>query len=261
MKKVDIDEHIKNKNFVKKRIEERIKKIEAELVEEIQQEEVVEEIVEDNDNKMNDEKVEDKAHDIEKSADHLKIEEIDVQSIHDEESNNRHNKSEEEPVKKQEYVPVKEKEIVKSVITKEEPEPIRKNEPENKIKDMKLYERLKARAEEYKRANDYFIHIQNQKQADDSRSKTITIIKALKEMEQGKEIDEFDLPNDITADYICDMTTQQRLENFKTIGKELTNKKKDIKEELENKIEQIKLLSKKEQEKKVRYPYLETNPR
>jgi hypothetical protein len=46
LKKLEIDEHVRNKNFVKKRIEERIKKIEVEveIPEEIQQEEEVVEV-------------------------------------------------------------------------------------------------------------------------------------------------------------------------------------------------------------------------
>jgi hypothetical protein len=46
------------------------------------------------------------------------------------------------------------------------------------------------------------------------------------------------------------MSPKQRLDNFTIIGKELTNKKKDVKEDLENKVEQIKLLKKKNKKKK-----------
>lgn len=231
LSKLDIDQHIKNKNFVKKRIEKRILLIEGELNEEIHEAEEVEEDLKEIpqiENKIEEFQV--------VNTKNIKIEDIDQS---------------------------KDDSIIVKHVEEKKPEALKISEIESKpiihtqeqavinIKDKKLYHRLKARAEEYKRANDYFIHIQNQKQADDSRAKTITIIKALKEIELGRDVDELSLPNDLTADYICDMSTQQRLENFKIIGKELTNKKKDIKDELESKIEQIKLLNKKEQEKKV----------
>ena len=203
LKKLVIDEYIKNKNFVKKRIEKRILKLDEEINSEIKQEDEVEEI----------------------------------KSVREEVNKISHKDD---------------------IVIKDE---ILDNTNENKDKkiiDNKLYDKLKFRAEEYKRANDYFIQIQNQKQADDSRNKAIILIKALKQLEEGREIDELSLPNDLTADYICDCSTQDRLKNFKIIGDELTNKKKVIKAELEEKINQIKLLNKREQEKKVYSNNIET---
>jgi hypothetical protein len=198
LERIDKDDMIKNKLFVKTRISERVAIIEGEIAQEVVQEEEPEEVKE------------------------VEEEKVEVDEV--------------EEVKSIESVPIVE---VKQV-AKVEPAKPKVEEKKSLIKNETLYAKLKARAEEYKRANDYFNEIDNQKQADDSRKRAVEIIMALKKMEKGDEIDEFDLPMDVSPDYICDCSKSDRANHFNTIIKELTKMKNNYSDELNAKIEEMK---------------------
>jgi hypothetical protein len=202
LKRIDQDDMIKNKFFVKNRIQNRINIIEGEIVEDIPEEpDDVEEVKE--------------VEQVDEVEEANAVEEVKV----------RREVTKVEEVKR-------ENKIVEKVVPKEEPKSLNYDEA--------LYAKLKKRAEEYKKANDYFTKIDNQKLVDDSRKKAVEIITALKKMEKGEEVDEFELPIDVNPDYICDCSKAERQKHFNTMIKEFTRMKNEYNEEINLKVEELK---------------------
>ena len=228
--KLDSEEKIQNRNFVKKRIEKRINLIEAELSQEVEAEaEDPEPVVEVKAEVKAEAKAEVKAEAKAKAEEKPKLIEEVIKS----------------PISKQQNpTVVKEAEANKTIKSKKSlkgsiiANEIKSEQPiEIKIKNQKLYDDATVRCDEYRKAVNYFINIESLKQAEDARSKVSKLIKALESMEKGKIIDEIDLPITITPDYICNMTKQERLNNFSIIIKDFSKKKNDINAQIKNAVD------------------------
>jgi hypothetical protein len=210
LKRVDEDPYIKNKEFVKNRIQTRINIIKEELNQQIENEP-------------------------ENQA-------LDEEAIIKEKNYNEVCKNEnviKEPSKESKEIKIEEK------IIEKKPSKEIKVKIEDKIKDKRLYEDTKIKADEYKQAVDYFLQIESMKQADDAREKAKVLNQALFQMEEGKSVDEFSLPISVTPDYICNMSKQERLNNFSIIIKDFSAKKNELNEKLEKAINGFKGIDKK----------------
>jgi hypothetical protein len=204
-KRIDEDQNIKNKVFVKNRIQTRINIIKDELnqqVENVEDGEANAQVPIEN---------------VEVSTNQVSVEKVDE------------SKSQEKIIDS------------KNTQIKEEKIEIKKLE----IKDKKLYQETKLKAEEYKQAVEYFLQIESMKQADDAREKARILNDAIIKMEEGKTVDEFSLPISITPDYICNMSKQERLNNFSVIIKDFSAKKNELNQKLEKAINGFKGIDKK----------------
>jgi len=227
--KIDADEKIKNKNFLKKRINKRIEIIESELNQEIEEEPV------ETEKEVNEKPV-------------VK----ETNSIKSPETNQKNPRTEKKQKEIEEKVSNTNKQssvVINSNDTKSKPEQI---EPQvNKIKNPKLYNEIISRSEEYRKAVEYFVNIESLKQAEDARSKVLALNKALESMEQGKSVDEIDLPIAITPDYICNMSKQERLNNFSIIIKDFSRKKNELNMGIKNSIDAYNKLDQRTQKNLV----------
>lgn len=119
------------------------------------------------------------------------------------------------------------------------------------IKDMFLYETLKKRMTEYKLAIEYFEKNGLQEQEKDAISKAREIQKAIIKLEDGKEIDELNIPESTSPEYICGYSKQERLEKFTKLIKEYNNIKNEISAQQNKVLERFNQLAKKDQLKIV----------
>jgi hypothetical protein len=215
IKRIDTDDYIKNKNFVKKRIMTRINIIKEELAQEVPENE-------------EEEVIDEKAHE------------------HVEENLNAEDKSSNKKIEKDESQVLVEDDV-KVSLKKEKPNPIEsiKEKPKPRIKDEEIYEKAKRKLIEYKAAVEYFIKIDSSKQAEDAKSKVVELNKGIKLMEEGKAVDEFSLPIDITPDYITGMTKQERLNNFATITKDFSKQKNELNAKMTSAVNTLKSEDKK----------------
>lgn len=199
--KIETEDKIKNKNFLKKRIEKRIEIIENELNQEIQDE------PEDNTQQDKREEKDESPSIIQQNTEGKDKKEVET------------NKT----IKGLKTL----KTIRESHIVFDENK-VSEVAEEKKIKNQTLYDEITIRKDEYRKAVEYFINIESLKQAEDARSKVSILSKALDSMEYGKIVNEIDLPITITPDYICNTTKQERLNNFSVIIKDFSKKKNDI---------------------------------
>lgn len=119
------------------------------------------------------------------------------------------------------------------------------------IKDMFLYETLKKRFTEYKLAIEYFEKNGLNEQEKDAMSKAREIQKAIIKLEDGKEIDDMNIPESINPEYIYGCSKQERLENFTKLIKEYNNIKNEISAQQNKVLERFNQLQKKDQLKIV----------
>jgi hypothetical protein len=203
-KRIDEDQNINNKVFVKNRIQTRINIIKDELNQQVENVE---------DAEANAQVPIEK----EASTNQVSVDKVDE------------SKSQEKIIDS------------KTTQIKEEKIEIKKLE----IKDKKLYQETKLKAEEYKQAVEYFLQIESMKQADDAREKARILNDAIIKMEEGKSVDEFSLPISITPDYICNMSKQERLNNFSVVIKDFSAKKNELNQKLEKAIIGFKGIDKK----------------
>lgn len=218
LQRIDKDSFIKNKEFVKNRIKKRMTTINDELNQQPPEEaEVVEDIKKEENNEQPP-----------KSVTTLKKSTLSSYSQNLKQSD------------------IQEVENVKVEEIKLKPEVIKP-----KIKNQKLYDETKAKLEDYKLAVDYFMNIESMKQAEDAREKAQILNKAIEEMEAGKAVDELNLPIAITPDYICNMSKQERLNNFSVIIKDFSAKKNEENQRLEKAINGFKTIDKKSFLKRV----------
>ena len=121
------------------------------------------------------------------------------------------------------------------------------------IKDEFLYEALKKRLSEYKLALEYFEKHNLSEQEKISIAKAREIQKAINILEAGNEIQDFDIPESISPDFICGCSKQERFDNYSNIVKEF-NKMKNEEVCKRNKImEKFNQMEKKEQNKCVNF--------
>lgn len=208
IKKIDTDDYIKNKEFVKQRIQNRIDILKTEIEQNIEQE--------------NDEEEEEVKEDTNESN-----------KLINRDNDNNSSKSEEEI--KPEEIKLKESKI--KVV--ESPKKI-------DIKDKILHKKVLNLIDEYKKALEYFMRIESQSQAEDARGKLRELSKAQNLLEKGKDIDEFALPINVSPDYICNMSAQERLNSFSKIIKDFSARKNELNEKLNKTIEKYKSGEKKD---------------
>jgi hypothetical protein len=119
------------------------------------------------------------------------------------------------------------------------------------IKDMFLYETLKKRMIEYKLAIEYFEKNGLQEQEKDANAKAREIQKAIIKLEDGKEIDDVNIPESVNPEYICGCSKQERLEKFTKLIKEYNHIKNEISAQQNKVLERFNQLQKKDQLKIV----------
>jgi hypothetical protein len=74
-------------------------------------------------------------------------------------------------------------------------------------------------------------------------------------MENGEEVDELNLPIDVSPDYICGCSKQDRLNKYSNIIKEYSNKKNELSQKIEKAKQTIQSTNnKREIEKNVIFP-------
>lgn len=71
-------------------------------------------------------------------------------------------------------------------------------------------------------------------------------------MEKGQDVDELALPIDITSDYICGCSKQERMNNFATIIKDLSSRKNEAQAKLDKSLQTFQAGNKREIEKNVK---------
>lgn len=122
-----------------------------------------------------------------------------------------------------------------------------------------LLKTVKERLEHYKEAIKYFNKIGSGTQQQDAFEKAKELSKAVKLIEEGKEneVEEFSLPIDITPEYICGYSKQERLNKYSEIIKEFSKRKNELIDNLNKIKEKFKSLDKRELVKMVNHisPY------
>jgi hypothetical protein len=91
----------------------------------------------------------------------------------------------------------------------------------------------------------------NSNSAQDALGKASQLVKAIKLMEEGEEVDELILPIQVTTDYICGCSQQERLNHFNTVIKEFSERKNKMKIEFQHYQDNMKGIDKKEFVKRV----------
>lgn len=124
------------------------------------------------------------------------------------------------------------KEIEKEDITSEQQKSNREEIKIKKeeIKKSPLYQLLKKRFIEYKSAVDYFkeYNLQEQKKkAIEDATKIIKIIKHIQDKNTTEDINENDIPKEISPEYICGYSMKERLERYRTILLRLLKEKEE----------------------------------
>jgi len=121
------------------------------------------------------------------------------------------------------------------------------------IKDKFLYETLNKRLNEYQLAIEYFDKHSLTSQSNDAFGKIREIKKVLHLLESGEEdIDQKEIPESITPDYISGCTKQERFEKFSKLIKEYSNMKNELVNKRNKILERFNLMEKRDQNKIVK---------
>ena len=169
-----------------------------------------------------------------------------ISIIEEELKKNIDEEDDEEPEKEQ-APKIEEKKKKEELLTKKSLNPmytVEKGEEEKEI--QRLTQVVKDRLNEYRAAQDYFKTNELSEQQMDAIQKTKAICIELKKIQDGKwkEVNEFKLPDPVTPEYIYGYSKEVRLEKFKKIMTEYNKQRKGIQEEINNKLEAFKKLSK-----------------
>lgn len=126
-------------------------------------------------------------------------------------------------------------------------------EPIKKITiNEELANLIKSRIYQYKNAYYYFL-LNEMSERQEEASKIAKILNDdLKKVQKGEEVNEFDLPLDITPDFINGCKFEERKTKFDFIKKNIEDKKNILVEELNSLIKKFQGLTKTEIEKNVR---------
>ena len=209
----------KNKNSVSmeaykiavNRIKERIEIIEEEISQEIPEEEV-EEVVEEE--KKEDEKQNEEVKMEEKAEEVEKVQEVQKEE-----------KKEEE---------VKQVQEIKKVVV-----------------DERIISIIKQRLANYRNSYSYFIKHSLSSRAEEANRRSNILFTELKKAQKGEEVNEFELPIDITPDFICGYSSDERQKKYYSLIKEISDKKTQLKTNLDELVNKFNGYSKKEIEKHV----------
>lgn len=119
------------------------------------------------------------------------------------------------------------------------------------IKDMFLYETLKKRLSEYKLAIEYFEKHDLNDLEKNATNKAREVQKAIIKMEDGKDIDDLNIPESVSPEFICGCSKKERLEKFTTLIKEFQNNKNELITQQNKLLEKFNQMAKKDQQKIV----------
>ena len=169
-----------------------------------------------------------------------------ISIIEEELKKNIEEEGDEEPEKEQ-APKVEEKKKAEALSTKKSLNPmytVPKGQEEKEIK--RLTQVVTDRLNEYRAAIDYFKTNELAEQQTEAIQKLKAICIELKKIQDGKwkEVNEFKLPDPVTPEYIYGYSKEVRLEKFKKIMTEYNKQRKAVQEEMNNKIEAFKKLSK-----------------
>ena len=132
---------------------------------------------------------------------------------------------------------------IESTVEKTEPQKI-----EIKINE-KLQKIVKNKLFDYKNAYYYFINNNLSLRAEEAAKKLSYLFSENKKIENGEDINEFELPIDITPDFICGYSSDERFIKYRDLIKEISNKKTSLSDSLNELISKFNNYSKKEIEK------------
>lgn len=212
--KVNEDE----KEFLIQRIEERIKIIDYELSQEqVEEEEEEEKEKDENGNKNENEN---------KNNDQLN----DNKEILDVKEDNQSNIVSE----------------VKEVTKEKEVKKVSEVKP---VLDPEIGKLIENKIEIYKKAMNYFLNNNLTDQAQDAKTKLMEISKIKEKYNKGSTINEYELPLDITPDYISNCSSQERAKKYYTLAKDFSDRKAKLNEDLQDFLNKVKLLEKRQLEK------------
>ena len=223
---------------LKNRIKDRIEVLKQELDELAQQENDEEEpAVEDT--TSNEQIVKEKNDDISKSVEPVKEEKKDdANKINEEDKKDNKEELKEEEKKS---IIKEEKKIDTSKVKPKEVEPV--NRIVDSSKNEETIKKLTERLNEYRDAIDYFVRIDKLDSIEECKNRARQLDQAIKALSRGEEIDEFSLPLNVTPDFICGMTRQERAKKFTEIVKYYLLREKEQKRLLsvqKNKYTQMK---------------------
>ena len=226
---------------LKKRINDRIEVLKQELIELSQQAEE-EEPVQD-ETTSNEQNVKEKD-DVNKPVEPVEEEKKDevLNKANEEEKTSNIIKEEVKEEEKKDII--KEENKKESIKVKPKPKEV---EPVNRIVDSSKNEetikKLTERLNEYRDAIDYFVRIDKLDSIEECKNRARQLDQAIKALSKGEEIDEFSLPLNVTPDFICGMTRQERAKKFTEIVKYYLLREKEQKRLLsvqKNKYTQMK---------------------
>lgn len=158
-------------------------------------------------------------------------------------------KEEEKPkeIIKEEVKPKEEAKKETTQVKPKETTQVKPKEPVNKIVDSSKNEetikKLTDRLNEYRDAIDYFVRIDKLDSIEECKNRARQLDKAIKALSRGEEIDEFSLPLNITPDFICGMSREERTKKFTEMVKYFILREKEQKHLLsvqKNKYTQMK---------------------
>ncbi len=231
LKTVDLDNKLKYKNYVKKRINDRINILEKEI------EELKEKISKQNEEEEEEKvsKQNEKEEKISKQNEEEEEEKVSKQNEEEEEGKKAKLNEEEEKVSKQNE---KEGKITKQNDEEEEEKISNLNEEEEdrKKKEDEIKEILNERLTEYLNAQKYFEeNDMSEIQKNKAENNINEIEKLLDKINKGKldEINLNQIPKEIDYEFIYGMSIDERNEKFSEILRDLKNKLKEDKEEFE----------------------------
>ena len=234
LKKVDLDNKLKYKNYVKKRINDRINILEKEI------EELKEKIA-----KLNEEELKEKIPNLNEEELKEKIpnlneeEEGKIEKLNEEEKEGKITKLNEKEEKISKQNEEKEEEKISKQNDEEEEEKISKlneEEEDRKKKENEIKETLEKRLNEYLNAQKYFEDNDMSEIQKNKAENNINEIEKLKDKINKGKLDEINLnqiPKEIDYEFIYGMTIEERDETFSKILKDLKTKLKEDKEEFE----------------------------
>ena len=246
LKKVDLDNKLKYKNYVKKRINDRINILEKEIEElkekiaKLNEEELKEKIPNLNEEELKEKTPnlnEEEEGKIEKLNEEEKEGKITKLNEKEEKISKQNEEEEEEKISKQNEE--EEEEKISKQNDEEEEEKISKlneEEEDRKKKENEIKETLEKRLNEYLNAQKYFEDNDMSEIQKNKAENNINEIEKLKDKINKGKLDEINLnqiPKEIDYEFIYGMTIEERDETFSKILKDLKTKLKEDKEEFE----------------------------
>ena len=246
LKKVDLDNKLKYKNYVKKRINDRINILEKEIEElkekiaKLNEEELKEKIPNLNEEELKEKISKQNEEELKEKTPNLNEEEEGkIENLNEEEKEGKITKLNEKEEKISKQNEEEEEEKISKQNDEEEEEKISKlneEEEDRKKKENEIKETLEKRLNEYLNAQKYFEDNDMSEIQKNKAENNINEIEKLKDKINKGKLDEINLnqiPKEIDYEFIYGMTIEERDETFSKILKDLKTKLKEDKEEFE----------------------------